>query len=101
MHKAKVLVEDRVHTQALLRVGRRLSEDNSPPLPSLPGTNSHNLTPLNQSSHAGGYVHGYRHVRSLTVGVSFLDPDTTVRPRVDLLSITPGPTRMMEATCEG
>ena len=55
-HSTKSPITDRVPTPPPPRGGRRFSEDNRPPLPSLPGTNSHNLTPINQSSHAGGYV---------------------------------------------
>ena len=59
-HSTKSPIMDRVPTPPPPRGGRRFSEDNRPPLPSLPGTPSHHLTPVNQSSHAGGYVHDYR-----------------------------------------
>jgi len=97
-HSTKSPIMDRVPTPPPPRGGRRFSEDNRPPMPSPPGTNSHQPTPMNQILHAGGYVHGYRGVRLLNVDVPFLRPDTRAHLRLDLLSITPGWTRMMQAT---
>jgi serine/arginine repetitive matrix protein 2 len=59
-HSTKLPIMDRVPTPPPPRGGRRFSEDSRPPMPSAPGTNSHQPTPMNQSSHAGGYVHGYK-----------------------------------------
>ena len=90
-HSAKSPITDRVPTPPPPRGGRRFSEDARPPMPSLPGANSHLLTPMTQSSQAGGYVYGYRILRSLNIDVPFLRLDMRAHLlRVDHLSITPG-----------
>ena len=55
-HSTKSPITDRVPTPPPPRGGRRFSEDNRPPMPSLPGTSSPQPTPVTPSSHAGGYV---------------------------------------------
>ena len=89
-HSTKSPIMDRVPTPPPPRGGRRFSEDNRPPMPSLSGTNSPHPTPTNQGSHAGGYVYVYRSARSLNVDMLLLDLDTKAHLRLDLLSITPG-----------